>query len=79
MANTNQEETQTLPDDYSSESSEEPPYDEPSRALSAATEVDIAEGNKRDLSEPKPKKVPKGKTEGRKHTKAPPQRQSDRL
>jgi hypothetical protein len=71
MANTNQE-TQTFPDGYTSEDFDEPRDDEPSRALSAPTERDIAEGDKADKSGPKPKKVPKGDTTTRKHAKAPP-------
>ena len=59
-------------DGYSSESSEEPPREEPFRAFSAGTERDISERNKKDLSGPKPKKVPKGKTAGRKHAMVPP-------
>ena len=65
-----QKNTQASPEGYSSEDFDEPRDVEPSRALSAPTERGIYEENKRDLSGPKPEKVPKGKTTGRKHTKA---------
>jgi len=64
MTDTTQK-TQTFPDGYSSED------DEPSRALSAPTSIGCDFEDKTE-QKTKPKKVPKGKTTGRKHAKAPP-------